>query len=86
MLGGCTCSTAASSPSVIGPSRSMVASAPCVDAVSSSPVIAACWRMRRESRATASRRCDASSATSGLSGLSRPSGLSVAARGVTPRV
>ena len=48
MLGGCTCSTAASSPRVMGPSRSMVASAAWVDAVSSSPVAAACWRMRRE--------------------------------------
>ena len=38
MLGGCTCSTAASSPRVIGPSRSMLASAPWVEAVSSSPV------------------------------------------------
>ena len=35
--------------------RSMLASAACVDAVSSSPVLAACWRIRRERRATASR-------------------------------
>src|SRR5690349_3636086 len=67
MLGGCTCSTAASSPRVIGPSRSMLANAPCVDAVSSSPVAAASWRIRRVSRATARRSCDASSPTSGPS-------------------
>src|SRR5438477_1362708 len=67
MLGGCTRSTAASSPSVMGPSRSMLASAACVDAVSSSPVAAACWRMRRDSRATASRRCEASSVISAVS-------------------
>ena len=39
MLGGCTCSTAASSPRVIGPSRSMVASAARRDAVRSSPAL-----------------------------------------------
>src|SRR6478735_4032954 len=76
MLGGCTCSTAASSPRVIGPSRSMLASAPWVDAVSSSPVAAASWRMRRVSRATASRSCDASSVISGVG---------AAVRGLTPR-
>ena len=37
MLGGCTCSTAASSPRVIGPRFSMVASAARRDAVRSSP-------------------------------------------------
>src|SRR3954447_17452022 len=84
MLGGCTCSTAASSPRVMGPSRSMLASAPWVEAVSSSPVAAASWRMRRVSRATASRSCDASSPTSApASGA--PVRLGVAVRGVTPR-
>ena len=64
MLGGWTCSTAASSPSATGPRRSMVASAPWVEAVSSSPSSTASWRNRRESRAIAMRSCDDSSATS----------------------
>ena len=60
MLGGCTCSTAASSPSVIGPRWSMVASAASRDAVRSSPALVAARLIRRDSRATASRSREAS--------------------------
>ena len=63
MLGGCTCSIAASSPSVIGPSASMVVSAASRDAVRSSPALVPSCRTRRARRATASR-----------SALARPAG------------
>jgi len=58
MLGGRTCSEAASSPRVGLPSRSTVARAEtCVDVTPS----ATCWRSRRDSRRMASRKRAASS-------------------------
>jgi hypothetical protein len=50
----------------------MEASAEYADALISSPDTAACWRMRRERRATASRNREASSATARASALVVP--------------
>ena len=52
MVGGRTCSTDDSSPSVSGPMRSMLESAASCDGVT--PALA-CWRSRRASRMTTRR-------------------------------
>ena len=78
MLGGWTCSDAASSPSVGVPNRSTVAKAETWEDVTPP---ATCWRSRRESRVTASRSRAATSASEPAGAGPRSTGSEPASAG-----